>query len=89
MGIVLAFAAGYFLGAKAGREELDEVVEALQAIRRSDEFNDLVGALRAHAASALREVATLLDRTGVDASELSSLSTQDLVERVKALVGRD
>jgi hypothetical protein len=89
MGIVLAFAAGYFLGAKAGKEELDEVLQAVQAIRRSDEFNDLVRALRAHAASALREVATLLDRAGVDATDVSSLSTQDLVERVKALVGRE
>jgi hypothetical protein len=89
MGIVVAFAAGYFLGAKAGREELDEVLQALQAIRRSEEFNDLVRALRAHAASALREVATLLDRAGVDGTELSSVSAQDLVERVRALVGRE
>jgi hypothetical protein len=88
MGVVLAFAAGYFLGAKAGREELDEVLEALQAIRRSEEFNDLVRALRSHAASALREVAALLDRADVDAPDLSAVSTQDLVERVKALVGR-
>lgn len=89
MGIILAFAAGYFLGARAGREELDDVLEALQAIRRSDEFNDLLRALRSHAASALREVASLLDRAGVDAEDLSSMSAQDLVDRVKALVGRE
>jgi hypothetical protein len=89
MGIVLAFAAGYFLGARAGREELDDVLEALQAIRQSEEFNDLVRAMRSHAASALREVASLLDRAGVDATDLSSMSAQDLVDRVKALVGRE
>jgi hypothetical protein len=89
MGILVAFAAGYFLGARAGREELDDVIEALQAIRRSDEFNDLVRALRSHAASALREVASLLDRAGLDTDDLSSMSAQDLVDRVKALVGRE
>ena len=89
MGIVLAFAAGYFLGARAGREELDDVLEALQAIRQSEEFNDLVRAVRSHAASALREVASVLDRTGVDGTELSSMSAQDLVDRVKTLVGRE
>lgn len=89
MGILVAFAAGYFLGARAGREELDDVLEALQAIRRSDEFNDLVRALRSHAASALREVASLLDRAGLDTDDLSSMSAQDLVDRVKALVGRE
>jgi hypothetical protein len=34
-------------------------------------------------------VASLLDRAGVDAPDLSAVSTQDLVERVKALVGRE
>ena len=56
MGILLAFAAGYVLGARAGSEDFDDVVEALQAIRQSEEFHDLVQqpALprRAHAARA-------------------------------------
>jgi hypothetical protein len=90
MGILFAFAAGYVLGARAGSEDFDDVVEALQAIRQSDEFNDLLKSLRSHAAHTLRELATLLDKSGVEGGTgLSSMTTQDLVDRVKSLVGRE
>ena len=89
MGILLAFAAGYVLGARAGSEEFDDVVQALQAIRQSEEFNDLVRSLRSHAAHTLRELATLLDRVGTADGTSSSVTTQDLVDRVRSLVGRE
>ena len=59
MGILLAFAAGYILGAKAGSDDFDDVVDAVNAIRQSEEFNDLVRSLRSHAAHTLRELASL------------------------------
>ena len=39
MGILLAFAAGYVLGARGGSEDFDDVVQAVQAIRQSEEFD--------------------------------------------------
>ena len=42
MGLLLVFAAGYVMGARAGGESLDEVIDAVHAIRESDEFHDLV-----------------------------------------------
>jgi predicted transcriptional regulator len=89
MGILIAFAAGYAFGAKAGSQDFDDVVEALRAIRDSDEFHDLVRSLRSHAAHSLRELASILERASPDGRALSSVTTQDLVARVKTLVGQD
>ena len=51
MGILLAFAAGYILGAKAGSETSTTSSMRVNAIRQSEEFNDLVRSLRSHAAA--------------------------------------
>ena len=53
MGLLLVFAAGYVMGSRAGGESLDELVDAAQAIRESEEFHDFVKALRTHAAHSL------------------------------------
>jgi hypothetical protein len=87
MGILFAFAVGYVVGARAGSKDFDDVVEALQAIGRSEEFRDLLAALRSHAAHALRELATALERPGDEDAERAPATTQDLVERVKSLMG--
>jgi len=89
MGILIAFVAGYAFGAKAGSQDFDDVVEALRAIKDSDEFHDLLRSLRSHAAHSLRELASMLERTDTDGRALSSVTTQDLVARVKTLVGQD
>jgi hypothetical protein len=89
MGILLAFAAGYVLGARAGSQDFDDVVDALKAIGRSEEFHDLLNSLRSHAAHTLREVATSLDRANAEGAGLPSINTQDLVDRVKNLIGRE
>ena len=39
------FVVGYLLGARAGREGLGELVDALNTIRRSDEVRGLVAGL--------------------------------------------
>jgi hypothetical protein len=89
MGILIAFAAGYAFGARAVSQDFDDVVQALQAIRQSEEFHDLLRSLRSHAAHSLRELASMLDQGSADGRALSTVTTQDLVERVRSLVGRD
>jgi hypothetical protein len=56
MGLLLAFAVGYFAGARAGGEGLDEVIEALRAVAESEEVEALLSALRSHAGFALQEL---------------------------------
>ena len=86
MGILLVFAAGYVMGARAGGESLDEVIGAVHAIRESDEFNDLVKALRRHAAHSLRGLATMLEN-GRGQVMADGAGANDLVDRVKLIVG--
>jgi hypothetical protein len=85
MGFLLVFAAGYVMGARAGGESLDEVVDAVQAIRESEEFHDLVSALRSHAAHSLRGLAGMLE-SGRQPD--GSVSTGDLLERMRVIAGR-
>ena len=85
MGLLLVFAAGYVMGARAGGESLDDVIDAVHSIRESDEFHDLVAALRTHAADSLRGLATMLEN-GRDATG-GRATPSDLVDRVKLLVG--
>jgi len=86
MGMLLVFAVGYVMGARAGSESLDEVVDAVHAIRESEEFHDLVSALRSHAAHSLRGLATMLENNRQPTDQVSS--TTDLLERVRVIVGR-
>ncbi|MEP7113612.1 MAG: hypothetical protein ABI862_10130 [Ilumatobacteraceae bacterium] len=86
MGLLLVFAAGYVMGARAGGETLDEVVDAVHGIRESEEFHDLVKAVRSHAAHSLRGVATMLEK-GREQSDVAG-ATGDLLDRVRLIVGR-
>jgi hypothetical protein len=85
MGLVLVFAAGYVMGSRAGSESLDEVVDAVHAIRESEEFHDFVKALRSHAAASLRGLATMMEN-GREPSVKAGTSG-DLLERVRLIVG--
>jgi hypothetical protein len=85
MGFLLVFAAGYVMGARAGEESLDEVIDAVHAIRESDEFHDLVSALRTHAADSLRGLATMMEN-GREPSD-GRTTPNDLLDRVKLIVG--
>jgi hypothetical protein len=85
MGLVLVFAAGYVMGSRAGGESLDEVIDAVHAIRESDEFHDFVKALRTHAAHSLRGLATMLEKDR-EASVVRG-TPNDLLERVRVIVG--
>ena len=75
MGLVLFFAAGYVMGSRAGGESLDEVIDAVHAIRESEEFHDFVKALRTHAADSLRGLATMLEK------DRRAISRTGLVQR--------
>lgn len=86
MGLLLVFAAGYVMGARAGGESLDEVVDAVHAIRQSDEFHDFVKALRSHAAQSLLGLATMMEE-GREPSTASG-DTGDLLDRFRLIVGR-
>jgi hypothetical protein len=85
MGLLLFFAAGYAVGARAGSESFDEVIDAVHAIRQSEEFHDFLKALRTHAAHSLRELATTLEKDREPS--LDSLSSNDLLDRVRVIVG--
>jgi hypothetical protein len=82
--MLLVFAAGYVMGSRAGGESLDDVVEAVHAIRRSEEFRELMSALRTHAAHSLRELATLVEK-GHGSAEAATPT--DLLERVRLIAG--
>jgi hypothetical protein len=56
MGTLFGFAVGYILGARAGQKGFEEVVRSMQAIRRSEEFQGFVSAMKDHSRHVLREV---------------------------------
>ncbi|MEY2580731.1 MAG: hypothetical protein QOE09_580 [Ilumatobacteraceae bacterium] len=84
MGLLLIFAAGYVMGARAGTDSLDDVVDAVHAIRQSEEFDDLVKAMRKHAAHSLRGLATMLESGREQAVERAP---NDLLDRMRLIVG--
>ena len=79
MGVLLAFAVGYVLGARSGAGGLDEIVTSLKDIRDSEEFAAMVHALRSHAGHVLREAAELV---GV---ETQTMTMNDVLERMRAM----
>jgi hypothetical protein len=83
VGIVLAFVVGYVVGANAGNEGYQEVLDSLRAVRGSDEFKGLVRAIRSHTSATLRQLGDLIDE---DSAE--SLDAARLLDRVRTLVGR-
>jgi hypothetical protein len=85
MGYFLAVLAGYVLGAKAGSKDLDDVVRSLKAVRDTEEFGDLVSALRSHAGHTLRGLADMIDGD----TPMPAIETGDLVDRVRHIFGRN
>jgi hypothetical protein len=56
MGTLFGFAVGYVIGARAGNEGFDDLLRAMAAIRRSDEYQGFMTSLREHLRHTLREV---------------------------------
>lgn len=76
MGTLFGFAVGYIVGARAGSQGFDEVVEALRTVRDSDEFQALQEALRTHVRGSVRTLGAWL-------STWDDTSFDTLVERAK------
>ena len=83
MGVLVAVAVGYVVGARAGSKDLDQVTQALKALSASEEFADVVSAVRSHVGHTLRELAGIIEGSP-DAVEAA-----DLVDRVRHLFARD
>lgn len=80
---LLDFAAGWALGAKTGNQGFDDVIDTAKGIYSSKEFQDFLGALRSHAAFALREMGDLIDTEVPEKTPAG-----DLVDFVRALAER-
>ncbi|GAC1315948.1 MAG: hypothetical protein NVSMB12_12260 [Acidimicrobiales bacterium] len=85
MGILLAFAVGYVVGARAGAQDFDDVVRAVEELRHSEEVRDLWAVLRTHAAHTLRTTADMLESGRTPGADVAT----DLVDRVRLLMRRD
>jgi hypothetical protein len=85
MGIVLALAVGYVVGARAGSRDIDQVMQSVRAVRQSEEFADLLAALRSHAGHTLRELASIVEGDTTVTDVLPEAG--DLVEKVRHLFG--
>jgi hypothetical protein len=80
----VALVVGYVIGAQAGSKDLDQVVRSMKALRETEEFADVVSAVRSHVGHTLRELATMVDGEGEPTAE-----NGDLVDKVRHLFARD
>jgi hypothetical protein len=80
--LLIALAAGYVIGVKAGSRDLDQLTQSLKALTDTDEFGEVVAAARAHVGGTLRELASIVDGE----HPLPDIGG-DLVARVRTLVG--
>lgn len=85
MGVLLAWAMGYVVGARSGVHDFDDVRRALKELRDSDEARDLWSVIRGHIAHALKSAAALMEQAEPPSVEMAN----DLVERVKLIMRRD
>ncbi len=84
MGMLAALAVGYVIGARAGSKDLDQVSASLRSLAASDEFADLLSALRSHLGHTLRELGGMIEGGGAQ----TTVSADDLVDQVRHLFGR-
>jgi tripartite-type tricarboxylate transporter receptor subunit TctC len=88
VGWFIAFAVGYFVGARAGRKQFDEVAEAFEAVRSSEEVAELRRAAQSHLGYTLRELAAYVEGQRGDDGDPEAPEI-DLVTRVKNLFPRE
>jgi hypothetical protein len=84
MGTVVGLAVGYVMGTRTDRDDLDRIYRSVRSLVGTDEFADLVSAVRTHAAHLLHEVASMIE--GVDPEPAIEEGT-DLVDRVRSIFG--
>jgi hypothetical protein len=83
MKVIAALAAGYLIGTRTGGKDMDQLGRSLKALCGTEEFGEVVSAVRAQAGSTLREIASVIDgeRSFPDAGV-------DLVSTVRHLVNK-
>lgn len=84
MGPVIGLAVGYVLGARTGDKGFDEVRRSFSALCDTDEYADLLAAVRRTAGQTLHTVASMIE----GAPGLSAGDSADLVDRVWRIFGR-
>jgi hypothetical protein len=80
VGVFLAWAVGYVVGAKGGAEDFDDVVQAVKELRDSDEVRQLLSVLRSHLGKLLRSTANMLEEVA------GAQPPGDLVDRVRLMM---
>jgi hypothetical protein len=84
MQILLSFFLGYFVGAKAGSTQFDEVVESARAVAESEEFRGLLLSLRSHAASTLHALGDLVEAAPSAGTDTNA--DDGVVDRVRRMM---
>ena len=84
MKLLAALAVGYFVGARTGGRDLEQLSQSLKALCETDEFSDVVAAARSQLGTTLRELAAIADGD----RPLPEVNG-DLVAKVRHLVGHD
>ena len=65
MEALIAFYFGWTMGARSGPEGAQELNDAISSLKQSEEFADLMSALRKHAAVIVRDVADRIEGSGL------------------------
>jgi len=82
VGTLFGFLVGYIVGARAGSEGFDGVVQALRRIRESDEFRGFVQVVRSHARDTASTLAARLAEEGG-----ARRTAEELVARARSRAG--
>ena len=62
LGLVTGFAAGYYLGSRAGRQRYDQINRSLAKVRRSETFEEVTERAKAVAEEAVEKVQETVDQ---------------------------
>jgi hypothetical protein len=83
MSMLAGLAVGWVMGNRASREHVDDIVRSLKALTGTDEFADVVRAVRAHLGHTLRDLADVVEGARPAVAPAGS----DLVDQVRELFG--
>jgi|SoiMethySBSTD1v2_1073268.scaffolds.fasta_scaffold4220864_1 hypothetical protein len=83
MGMLAGLAIGWMAGSRAGRGHVDEIVKSLKALTATEEFADVVWAVRAQLGHTLRDLADVVE----GARPAKAPVGVDLVDQVRGLFG--
>ena len=64
LGLVTGFAAGYYLGAKAGRQRYDQINRQVARLKRSDAFEEVTEKAKSAVEEGFEKAKTVVDSRG-------------------------